>query len=312
MRSLVLAALATGMLATACGTPATPTKALPTSSGDPGVNVRPAFTEALVGPNRFTFGLLTNAGGLIQGARAHVKFYKVGAGGKDELRAEADAAFRTIEGATPHAHPDRQLHAHIETSSAYVVEDVRFDSPGIWQAQVEIVGRQPGANGLPSLAFEVTEKSATVMVGQAPPATSNPTVRDVKTDLSEITTHASKIAGLYQLTVAEALQQHKPFVVVFATPQFCVSRMCGPVTDVVIQVYDKYKDRVNFIHIEPWRLDAARNEGKLVPVDAFTQWNLPSEPWVFVVGADGRVSARFEGFFTAEELSKTVDAVAKG
>jgi glutathione peroxidase-family protein len=33
-----------------------------------------------------------------------------------------------------------------------------------------------------------------------------------------------------------------------------------------------------------------------------TEWNLRSEPWIFVVDADGMVRARFEGLTTRAEL----------
>ena len=36
------------------------------------------------------------------------------------------------------------------------------------------------------------------------------------------------------------------------------------------------------------------------------QWGLLSEPWVFLVGADGRVKAKFEGSVSAAELAAAV------
>ena len=32
------------------------------------------------------------------------------------------------------------------------------------------------------------------------------------------------------------------------------------------------------------------------------EWLLPTEPWTFVVDADGRVAMRFEGLVTVEEV----------
>jgi hypothetical protein len=40
------------------------------------------------------------------------------------------------------------------------------------------------------------------------------------------------------------------------------------------------------------------------------EWNLPSEPWVFVVGRDGRVAAKFEGAVSVPELTAAVELVA--
>jgi hypothetical protein len=36
------------------------------------------------------------------------------------------------------------------------------------------------------------------------------------------------------------------------------------------------------------------------------QWGLLSEPWVFLVGSDGRVKAKFEGSVSAGELAAAV------
>jgi glutathione peroxidase-family protein len=38
-------------------------------------------------------------------------------------------------------------------------------------------------------------------------------------------------------------------------------------------------------------------------------WRLPTEPWAFVIGRDGRVAARFEGAFSAAELRAAVQRV---
>ena len=42
-------------------------------------------------------------------------------------------------------------------------------------------------------------------------------------------------------------------VVVFATPVYCTSRFCGPVTDMVQELARAYSDRASFIHVEIWQ-----------------------------------------------------------
>ena len=79
----------------------------------------------------------------------------------------------------------------------------------------------------------------------------------------------------------------------FATPQLCQSRVCGPVVDVALQMKAKYGDRVEFIHQEVYE-DNDPNKGLREPLQRF---NLPTEPWLFVVGKDGRITARLEGSF---------------
>ena len=85
----------------------------------------------------------------------------------------------------------------------------------------------------------------------------------------------------------------KPVALLFATPQLCQSRVCGPVTDVALQLKSQYGDRVEFIHQEVYE-DNDPQQGVRRPLQEF---RLPSEPWLFMVGADGRITARLEGSF---------------
>ena len=85
-------------------------------------------------------------------------------------------------------------------------------------------------------------------------------------------------------SVAGALDAHEPFVVVFATPKYCESRTCGPTVETVDAVRrDLISSPVRWIHIEIYEdndPDKGTNEW-------VKQWNLPSEPWVFVVDEQG-------------------------
>ena len=48
--------------------------------------------------------------------------------------------------------------------------------------------------------------------------------------------------------------------------------------------------------------------GQLQLVEASRIWGLPSEPWVFVVDADGIVQGSFEATVSAEDLKAAIDA----
>lgn len=58
---------------------------------------------------------------------------------------------------------------------------------------------------------------------------------------------------LHTTTIADAVRAGRPAVVVFSTPVYCVSRFCGPVTDMVEELARDYADRAEFIHIKIWR-----------------------------------------------------------
>ena len=86
-------------------------------------------------------------------------------------------------------------------------------------------------------------------------------------------------------------------VIVFATPRYCTSRVCGPVVDIVRTLIPTYGDRVAFIHEEIWETGGLQKFSPTVE-----EWNLRSEPWIFVVDGGGMVRARFEGLTTRREL----------
>ena len=76
----------------------------------------------------------------------------------------------------------------------------------------------------------------------------------------------------------------KPVLLLFATPQLCQSRVCGPVVDVALQLRARYGDEVEFIHQEVYT-DNDPKKGLREPLQEF---NLPTEPWLFAVGKDGQ------------------------
>ena len=274
-----------------------------------GLNAFVTAADLAVGVNRFPFVLIGTDGEAAVGASVRATFAKLGEEGAPTVKSSAEAVFVSVTSEFLHVHEDGFEHIHEYVEGVYVVNDVRFDEPGFWEAEFEVKREGTAGTTTASAAFEVREKSIAPGVGDVAPASRNPTVRDVE-DLHEISTHPSPIPGLYQLTIAEALEQRKPLVVAFSTPAFCVSRACGPVTDLVASLYGTYGDRINFIHVEPWVLETARGEGRLVLTDTAREWRLTSEPWVFVVDEEGRVASRFEGFLGEDELVEALEAVA--
>jgi hypothetical protein len=85
----------------------------------------------------------------------------------------------------------------------------------------------------------------------------------------------------------------KPIALPFATPQLCQSRVCGPVVDIAAQLKAKYGDRMTFIHQEVY----VGNDPKKGLREPLRRFNLPSEPWLFVIDKSGKITARLEGSF---------------
>jgi hypothetical protein len=140
-------------------------------------------------------------------------------------------------------------------------------------------------------------------VGDPAPASDTPTITSAGGDLAALTTRTPPDESLLHYSVADSLKAKVPFVVAFATPKFCASRTCGPVVDVEEEVQRRLKDEdVRFIHVEVYEdNDPANGFNRWVK-----EWNLPTEPWTFLVGSDGRIADRFEGTVSADELETAV------
>jgi hypothetical protein len=130
-----------------------------------------------------------------------------------------------------------------------------------------------------------------------------PTLASTHGDAAELTTASPPDLSLLRYSVADAIAAHAPFVLVFATPKFCSSRTCGPVVDVAQAVQRHFAGSgVRFIHVEVYTdNNPAQGYNRW-----FREWRLPSEPWVFLVGRDGRIRQRFEGSVSVAELSAAV------
>ncbi len=264
-----------------------------------------AVGEPAVGSNRFAFALETPGGALLADAAVRVDFYALG-DGAPEYKGTASAQYRSIAVQSPHRHPDGTLHLHTEVRGIYVVPEVTFSQPGLWGADIRATDPSGRAHRT-TLAFFVVDRPSTPAVGEPAPAVDTPKAR-TDGELADVCTHEPP-DDMHRVSAAEALAAHRPFVLVFATPAFCRSRVCGPVLDLVLGLEPKFKDRIEFIHVEPYNLEAARaSRFELGP--AARAWGLPSEPWVFVVGSDGRVAAKLEGIFSPEELEAAVRKVA--
>jgi hypothetical protein len=178
------------------------------------------------------------------------------------------------------------------------VTQLELSEPGTYWVLAEPVGgRKIQAVG----TIVVKERTAAPDVGEPAPASRTPTLATASLD--ELSTARSPERALYRDSVAGALADRAPFVLVFATPKYCTSRTCGPVVDVVDTVRREHAGSgIRFIHVEIYEdNDPTKGENRWVK-----EWKLPSEPWVFVVGPDGKVRDRFEGTVSVRELGASV------
>jgi|SRR6476659_650146 len=180
--------------------------------------------------------------------------------------------------------------------------NIDFASDGEWRiAALVKQGDEIAATLLPSAT--VGEFKGVPRVGQKAPKIHTPTAADVGGDLSKVTTRVPPDTQ-NRVDYAEALGR-EPILLLFATPQFCQSRVCGPVVDVAEQVKQQYGDKAAFIHMEIYK-DNDPSKGVRSQVRTF---HLPSEPWLFAINRQGIIEAEIEGAFGVDRLTKVVEEV---
>lgn len=275
--------------------------------GRPGrLEVFPASFEVVAGePGRLLAGVTTPDNRFVSGGSARFAFSFLGEerAGAPEPAGEVTAEFLPIPGEEDRPVPDVPVTEPGETARGVYSAEVAFDRPGFYELEVslELAGRPSRGTG----AFEVIPEPLVPRPGDRALRTENhvlgePGVTEAAID-SRAATGGIPDPELHDTTIAEAIRSGRPALVVFATPVYCVSRFCGPVTDLVAELATEYGDRAEFIHIEIWAdfQDGAVNE-------AAADWLLREgdlmEPWVFLIGADGRIAARWDNVATRAEI----------
>jgi hypothetical protein len=257
----------------------------------PDVAVTMGSADFAVGENRVVFLIVKNDSALVQAPRARIRL-GLEAGTTQTVEA-------VLEPVGPHEHAsdeDAEPHDHVEATDVYVAR-MNVAAPGRYWFVVDPEGEEIQAVGTMDVAEEFTAPA----VGEKAPPSENPTLADAPA--SEITTADPPDTELLRHSIADSLDAGIPFVVVFATPEFCVSRVCGPTVEVVQKTAAKFAgEDVRFIHVEIY-------EGN-DPDNGFNrwvgEWKLPTEPWVFLVDGRGVIRDRFEGAVSVAELTEAV------
>jgi hypothetical protein len=289
-------------------------------AGPSQLKVLPAASVFYKGENRFPFGVFDKEQNQVTDAQVALYFSRVPEVNRHAKKAgakgaEARAKLRARE--EPAIGPFPASIESLETEPAYraktTVDDpdagkvvykteLKFPSNGKWQLAAMIKkGNELTTTLLPPAI--VGEFHRVPRPGQKAPLIHTPTAASVGGDLSKITTRIPPDSQ-NQVDYADALER-EPILLLFATPQFCQSRVCGPVVDVAEQVKHENEGKAAFIHMEIYN-ENNPDSGTRPQVKAF---RLPTEPWLFAIDRDGIVREVVEGAFGVEEMTRIVKEV---
>ncbi len=304
-----LVAVALALLAAACGGGS---KDNASTGGKPSkddiVAEVASFDLAVGPPSRILVGLYTGDQRFVVYGDVQFRFAYVGT--KQENKAGAygqpvTAHFLAVPGTKPPtpAPSTPQYSSGADNRGVYAAQ-AGFPQAGYYQ--VEVTATVGGKDRTATAALAVNDKHQVPGPGDAAPRTENLTLASTDAPKAAVDSRATTgdipDPSLHQTTIAAALAAKRPVVLVISTPVYCQSRFCGPVTDMVDSLAKTYANRASFIHIEVFR------DGQNQVVNrAAAEWILANgapgnEPWVWVIGADGKIVARFDNVATQEEV----------
>jgi len=243
-----------------------------------------ATSELIPGKQRLAFGVLDRKNAFVYGKTAVYIAPNPNAPAKGPYPAPADSLLTRPQ--------FRSQTAAAENSPIASIYEAQVPFPKAGQYAILVVTKR-GAKLLGAPAqVQVKAKTKIPNVGQKPPATDTETVAGSGGNIKEVDTRVPPAPELHKTNFKDVLGS-KPVALLFATPQLCQSRVCGPVVDIELQMKEKYGDRMTFIHQEVWENNQLNSQLR-APLRAF---HLETEPWLFTVRKDGTIAQRLEGSF---------------
>jgi hypothetical protein len=266
--------------------------------GGGGPVLAPSGLELRTGTHRFGFALFNRSREQI--TDASVAVYAAPAGG-GPAKGPYVARYQSL-GVKPQFQ-SRQTASDPDSAKSIYTAEIPFDKPGKYELLgiARLGGKLvPATTPMPGVVVKKESGDPIPAVGTRPPRIHTPTEAEVGGDVASIDTRLPP-SSMHDADFADVLGK-KPVVLLFATPQLCQSRVCGPVVDVAEQVKANSGDDVEFIHMEVYR-DNRIDRGIRPQMAAF---HLQSEPWLFVFDRSGRVATRIEGAFSEGELEQAI------
>jgi hypothetical protein len=300
-----------------CAAPAQSPVTTP-STNDQGIVAEVATFQLVADqPGRLLVALLTGDNRWLSFGSVAVSFSYLGDGAgtpsPNVVVGDTTAHFLPIPGSPEGNDRPPTLTFPADGRGVYAVEPITFPTAGYWQV-VAHGERGDGSQFSAAAAFTVLDSPSVIAVGALAPHTDNPVIGDPGVLAPAID---SRAAGgepipdpeLHATSIAGAIEAGHPALVVFSTPVYCVSRFCGPVTDLVAELAARYGDRADFIHVEIYRDFEA---GKVN--QAALDWLVTAdgdlrEPWTFLIGADGRIAASWDDVVTRSEIEPLLESL---
>jgi len=260
-----------------------------------GPSLAMASSVFTVGDNRLAFGVIAKDGVPVYGKTAIYVAPKPSDPAEGPFVAPADVLL------TQPRYRSKQAALTTDPFFAVYGADVPLSKEGKYSVLSATLSPDGKLVGAPT-SIDVLKKSADPIpqVGQKAPKVHTDTLETAKGDVSKIDTRDPP-SDMHAKDFADVVGK-QPVALLFSTPQLCQSRVCGPVTDIALQMESKYGKKMTFIHQEVY-VDNNPQKGLRPPLQ---QFHLQTEPWLFVVNKRGIITARLEGSIGVREFENAV------
>jgi hypothetical protein len=311
--------LALAFVAAACGSdaggPAGASGAAASSGAGGQVQAIVASVDLYTGaPQRVAVGLVTNDNELVSFGTVGFAFEFIGtASSPSEPQPGPSARASFVPTYGMHATGDAPtITQPSEMRGVYEAQNVTFDRAGYWTLTVtaDVGGLGPQTA---RATLGVNERPEIPAPGQPALRTENLTLDSTDAPQGAIDsrfTTGGEIPDpeLHGWTIARAFREGRPALVVFSTPVFCESRFCGPVTNMVQHLSHRYADRAEYIHVEIWK-DFQNQVINQAAADWLYRNGDLTEPWLFLIGADGTILDRWSAMWSEQEVAAELAAL---
>jgi len=108
-------------------------------------------------------------------------------------------------------------------------------------------------------------------------------------DFHEYTTAYDPYREFYTHTIAEEVADHRPFILLFATPAHCTQ--CQNQIDTVHSYHQQYDGAFDVIHIDQYKNG-----------NVYTALGVRGDPWTFMIDAEGTITGIFPGVTTWDDM----------
>jgi peroxiredoxin len=194
----------------------------------------------------------------------------------------------------------------------YQATGVRFEQAGVWSVTVSTQVEGIGPLSLDA-SFVVKTEPSLPAPGQPALATKNLTMSSKDVPPAAVDSRAQggdpvPDPDQHRSTIAKAIAEGRPSLVLFATPVYCTSQFCGPTADALAELAKAFPDKAEYIHIEIWK-DFESSEANQAALDWLFRDGDLTEPWLYLIDARGTIADRWGPLFDPEEVAAQLRAL---